>query len=222
MCNKNYQGFIESVSELLKVRSDAAKLKVGSLGDIFMASSMRCSNTAYSSRCEPHHSGHWPASMCMYIHVIVFPRERYFCVLCSWCRVLLNCIIHGKCSTTFYLLLKLWDSVFLVRPSPSLSLPQFTASVASSSTPLLQTQWTDGEEAVLLCSQDSGTTGAYLLASSERVTGQCLPRKLVGVACSFRYTFSDLLNQEIPKLRQSIQDQSSAELTVSLSYCRQP
>lgn len=28
MCNKNYQGFIESVSELLKVRSDAAKLKV--------------------------------------------------------------------------------------------------------------------------------------------------------------------------------------------------
>ena len=28
MCNKNYQGFIESVSELLKVRTDAAKLKV--------------------------------------------------------------------------------------------------------------------------------------------------------------------------------------------------
>ena len=28
MCNKNYQGFIESVSELLKVKSDAAKLKV--------------------------------------------------------------------------------------------------------------------------------------------------------------------------------------------------
>lgn len=27
MCNKNYQGFIESVSELLKVKSDAAKLK---------------------------------------------------------------------------------------------------------------------------------------------------------------------------------------------------
>ena len=31
MCNKNYQGFIESVSELLKVRSDAAKLKVSLL-----------------------------------------------------------------------------------------------------------------------------------------------------------------------------------------------
>ena len=29
MCNKNYQGFIESVSELLKVKSDAHKLKVG-------------------------------------------------------------------------------------------------------------------------------------------------------------------------------------------------
>lgn len=29
MCNKNYQGFIESVSELLKVKSDALKLKVG-------------------------------------------------------------------------------------------------------------------------------------------------------------------------------------------------
>lgn len=29
MCNKNYQGFIESVSELLKVKSDAVKLKVG-------------------------------------------------------------------------------------------------------------------------------------------------------------------------------------------------
>ena len=28
MCNKNYQGFIESVSELLKVKSDASKLKV--------------------------------------------------------------------------------------------------------------------------------------------------------------------------------------------------
>ena len=28
MCNKNYQGFIESVSELLKVKSDAMKLKV--------------------------------------------------------------------------------------------------------------------------------------------------------------------------------------------------
>jgi CII-binding regulator of phage lambda lysogenization HflD len=27
MCNKNYQGFIESVSELLKVKSDAVKLK---------------------------------------------------------------------------------------------------------------------------------------------------------------------------------------------------
>lgn len=36
--------------------------------------------------------------------------------------------------------------------------------------------------------------------------------------CSFyllRYTFSDLLNKEIPKLRNSIQDQSSDELTVS-------
>jgi len=32
MCNKNYQGFIESVSELLKVKSDAAKLKVGRAG----------------------------------------------------------------------------------------------------------------------------------------------------------------------------------------------
>ena len=32
MCNKNYQGFIESVSELLKVKSDAAKLKVGGAG----------------------------------------------------------------------------------------------------------------------------------------------------------------------------------------------
>ena len=29
MCNKNYQGFIESVSELLRVKSDAHKLKVG-------------------------------------------------------------------------------------------------------------------------------------------------------------------------------------------------
>ena len=28
MCNKNYQGFIESVGELLKVKSDAMKLKV--------------------------------------------------------------------------------------------------------------------------------------------------------------------------------------------------
>ena len=28
MCNKNYQGFIESVSELLKVKSDALKLRV--------------------------------------------------------------------------------------------------------------------------------------------------------------------------------------------------
>ena len=28
MCNKNYQGFIESVSELLKVKSDAHKLRV--------------------------------------------------------------------------------------------------------------------------------------------------------------------------------------------------
>ena len=28
MCNKNYQGFIESVSELHKVKSDALKLKV--------------------------------------------------------------------------------------------------------------------------------------------------------------------------------------------------
>ena len=36
MCNKNYQGFIESVSELLKVRSDAAKLKV-SRGNAFTA-----------------------------------------------------------------------------------------------------------------------------------------------------------------------------------------
>lgn len=36
--------------------------------------------------------------------------------------------------------------------------------------------------------------------------------------CSFsflRYTFSDLLSKEIPKLRNSIQDQSSDELTVS-------
>ena len=31
MCNKNYQGFIESVSELLKVKSDAVKLKVNAL-----------------------------------------------------------------------------------------------------------------------------------------------------------------------------------------------
>lgn len=38
--------------------------------------------------------------------------------------------------------------------------------------------------------------------------------------CSFyllRYTFSDLLNKEIPKLRSSIQDQSSDELTVSFA-----
>ena len=28
MCNKNYQGFIESVSELLKVQSEAKKLRV--------------------------------------------------------------------------------------------------------------------------------------------------------------------------------------------------
>ena len=28
MCNKNYQGFIESVSELLKVKTDALKLRV--------------------------------------------------------------------------------------------------------------------------------------------------------------------------------------------------
>ena len=28
MCNKNYQGFIESVSELLKVKADAGKIKV--------------------------------------------------------------------------------------------------------------------------------------------------------------------------------------------------
>ena len=33
-----------------------------------------------------------------------------------------------------------------------------------------------------------------------------------------RYTFSDLLSREIPKLRRSIQDQSNAELTVSVSY----
>ena len=32
MCNKNYQGFIESVSELHKVKSDANKLKVGGIG----------------------------------------------------------------------------------------------------------------------------------------------------------------------------------------------
>ena len=32
MCNKNYQGFIESVSELHKVKSDANKLKVGGVG----------------------------------------------------------------------------------------------------------------------------------------------------------------------------------------------
>lgn len=31
MCNKNYQGFIESVSELLKVKSDAHKLRVSDL-----------------------------------------------------------------------------------------------------------------------------------------------------------------------------------------------
>lgn len=30
MCNKNYQGFIESVSELHKVKSDTIKLKVSS------------------------------------------------------------------------------------------------------------------------------------------------------------------------------------------------
>ena len=34
MCNKNYQGFIESVSELLKVKSDALKLKVRMLASV--------------------------------------------------------------------------------------------------------------------------------------------------------------------------------------------
>ena len=34
--------------------------------------------------------------------------------------------------------------------------------------------------------------------------------------CTYcRYTFSDLLGKEIPRLRKSIQDQSTAELTVS-------
>ena len=32
-----------------------------------------------------------------------------------------------------------------------------------------------------------------------------------------RYTFSELLSREIPKLRRSIQDQSNAELTVSVA-----
>ena len=45
--------------------------------------------------------------------------------------------------------------------------------------------------------------------------------KLENSASLTRYTFSDLLSREIPKLRRSIPDQSNAELTVSVSYyCR--
>lgn len=41
MCNKNYQGFIESVSELLKVKSDALKLKVHVYAYTHMSSVLR-------------------------------------------------------------------------------------------------------------------------------------------------------------------------------------
>ena len=38
MCNYHYQGFIESVNELLKVRGEARKLKVLSLNSSLLAS----------------------------------------------------------------------------------------------------------------------------------------------------------------------------------------
>ena len=48
-----------------------------------------------------------------------------------------------------------------------------------------------------------GSEGVWLLGAEVSATFS---------RCS--YTFSDLLGKEIPKLRRSIQDQSSAELTV--------
>ena len=39
------------------------------------------------------------------------------------------------------------------------------------------------------------------------------------ITCVFRYTFSDLLVKEIPKLRKSIEDQSNDELKVCVCVC---
>lgn len=60
MCNKNYQGFIESVSELLKVKSDAAKLKV----TWWQASSLIYNSMillATDTGDKLSHTGHWKA-----------------------------------------------------------------------------------------------------------------------------------------------------------------
>ncbi len=44
----------------------------------------------------------------------------------------------------------------------------------------------------------------------------CAHHPLTPSSSPYRYIFSDLLTQEIPRLRKSIEDQSKAELTVSL------
>ena len=56
--------------------------------------------------------------------------------------------------------------------------------------------------------------------SLPQVEGYCCSSfQTLGFTSSVRYTFSDLLRREIPKLRRSIEDQSNAELTVSMSVC---
>lgn len=56
--------------------------------------------------------------------------------------------------------------------------------------------------------------------SLPQVEGYCCSSfQTLGFISSVRYTFSDLLRREIPKLRRSIEDQSNAELTVSMCVC---
>ena len=122
--------------------------------------------------------------------------------------------MHAKSSSTYSPQWRLLDCVFLV----CLYLHHiWGATPAFSSAAVLQIEGADGEQAILLCSEDPGAVGTHVSATSERVMHVKHTRSKSYFSLPVRYTFSEMLSQEIPKLRRSIQDQSNAELTVSVA-----
>lgn len=145
MCNKNYQGFIESVGELLKVKSDAMKLKrkVQEVNLTIQDTGQQLMQSA----AELHQARHVQKNILSTMEALglCIPVLQQYCKLKEQME-----------AREFYSALKTLEQL----------------------------------------------EHTYL----PQVKG---------------YTFSDLLNKEIPKLRNSIQDQSSDELTDFLANVRE-
>jgi len=145
MCNKNYQGFIESVSELLKVKTDALKLrrKIQEANHIIQDSGQQLLRSAD----ELHHARQVQKNIIGTIETL----NLCIPVLQQYCKL-----------------------------NEQMDQRQYYSA----------------------------------LKTLEQLEHTFLPRVR-------GYIFSELLSQEIPKLRKSIEDQSKAELTDFLASVRE-